>query len=79
MKFLGIDFGSQRPSESSLKSVIDASDERLGQNSTFQYTPDTVGEVSLDDLAKGSTLDSEQALDSGFEPRPVLGGTKTPW
>jgi hypothetical protein len=79
MKIPGLDFGSQRPSESSLKDIVAESDQRLGQSSTLTYTPDTTGEVNMEDLKRGTALDSEQAPNDGFPPRPVLGGTKSPW
>ena len=80
MKILGFDFGPiDRPSESSLKDIVAASDERLDQSSTLVYSPNDFGQVDLNDLAKGSTLDSPQAPGNGFEPRPVEGGTKFPW
>jgi hypothetical protein len=80
MKIFGMDFGpAGRPTEQDLKSVVAESDARLGQSSTLVYSPNDTGEVSLDDLAKGSTLDTPQAPDNGFTPRPVLGGTKSPW
>jgi hypothetical protein len=58
-------YGPTRPSEADLKDIVDASDARLGTSSTLIYTPDTVGEVNLDDLAKGA--------------EPVSGGVKWPW
>lgn len=80
MKLFGFDFGPiDRPSEDSLKSVVAESDARLGQSSTLVYSPDDFGMVDMNDLAKGSALDSPATPPDGFEPRPVLGGTKSPW
>lgn len=80
MKFLGMDFGpAGRPTESDLKDAIAESDARLGQDSTFTYSPNDFGQVDVNDLAKGSTLDSVQPPENGFPPRPAFGGTKFPF
>lgn len=72
-----IDFG--RPSKTDLKDVIDASDERLNQSSSFVYSPSDTGQVNMNDLAKGSELGIPAIPDDGFPPREVLGGVKSPW
>jgi hypothetical protein len=60
---------TDRPSESSLKDAIDASDERLGQRSEFIYSPNDTGEVVMNDLKKGNLLDIVSAPDDGFKVR----------
>ncbi len=83
MKLFGLTFGPiDRPSESDLKAAVAASDERLGQESTLIYSANDFGQCDFREAARAEK-DAESltklAPDDGFEPRPVLGGTKFPW
>jgi hypothetical protein len=68
------ELGSDRPSESSLKNSIEKVDGALGgRPATLVYTPDSVGQISLDDLAKGL----ERSYAPGRPPTPdAPGGDK---